>query len=227
MPNLQSNWTLRFQNPFLEAKFQEKHNIQRLYFFRSLLTIGIFTCFIAMIIFIVQSAQFHIIIFMGCLTIIHIIFLFFSLKLQAYLKCIFTLLYISYVAAGTLITYAQNNVPFYNYGYCCCLLYTTVLQYCDNRFKLLFIFSTSSIVLGVFVKFQLDQLAYISFCILMVILQGIITYFFEYTARLEYQLQYKIKSQQSIIYKFVQDPLIIKEKCFFQNNKLNNSKLKN
>ncbi|CAD8200909.1 unnamed protein product [Paramecium pentaurelia] len=207
MPNLFNKWTLRFYDPSHEAQFQEKLNIQRLYFFRTLLVIGILTCFIAMIIFIVQSAQIHIVIFMASLTIIHIIFLFFSLKLQPYLKNIFTLLYVSYVAAGTLITYAQDDVPLYNYGYSSCLLYLTVLQYSDVKFKAIFIFSTQCIVLGVFVNFQFDQLSYIVFCILMMFQQGIITYLFEYTSRLEFSQLFTIKSQQQIIYEFVQDPL--------------------
>ncbi|CAD8204571.1 unnamed protein product [Paramecium octaurelia] len=207
MFNLFRKWTLSFYDPSLEFQFQEKFNVQRLYFFRSSLALGFFVLFISMLVFIIQDAQIHIIILIAIFTIAQIVLLFFSRQLQPYLKNIFTLMFVSYVAGGVLVTYAKDNVPLYNYGYSCSLLFSTLLQYCDFKHKALFIFSSSYIGLGLFVEFSVDQLPYIVFSILMTFIQGIMTYLFEYTLRQEFTQQITIKSQQSIIYEFVQDPL--------------------
>ncbi|CAK56937.1 unnamed protein product (macronuclear) [Paramecium tetraurelia] len=205
MFNLFRKWTLSFYDPSHESQYQEKFNVQRLYFFRSSLALGFFVLFISMLVFIIQDAQIYIVILIAILMIAQIILLFFSKQLQPYLKNILTLMFVSYVAGGALITYVKDNMqiimqfrPLYNYGYSCSLLFQTLIQYCDFKHKPLFIFSSACISLGLFVEFSVDQLPYIVFSILMTFIQGIMTHLFEYIHQ-DKNSHNKLQSNQSFM----------------------------
>ncbi|CAK79067.1 unnamed protein product (macronuclear) [Paramecium tetraurelia] len=207
MASLFKQWKLQFTNPIYEAEYQDFLNNQRLFFLRALLITIMLSCFFAMLVFIVQNQSAYLVSFMAVLFILHIVFLFFSYKLIYCLKLIMTILYASYITAAFYLAYIGFKVPLFDFGLSCGLLFSCALQYCDNRFKVIFLFIANWLALVLFVQFELAQIQYLVFSISMFILLGIMTYLIEYNRRSQFLLTKKLETQKSILYEFTNDSL--------------------
>ncbi|CAD8090775.1 unnamed protein product [Paramecium sonneborni] len=219
MAQLLKALTLQFTNPIHEAQYQDFLNNQRLFFLRALLFTIMLSCFFAMLIFIVQSQSAVLISFMTVLFILHMVFLFFSYKLIFCLRHIMTILFASYVPAAFSLAYIGFNVPLYDFGIACGILFTSVLQYCDNKFKVIYVLITNWITLVLFVPFELAYIQYLVYSVSMFFLLGTTTYLIEHNRRSQFLFSQKIQSQQSILFEFSNDYLFAiiyneQQRCF-------------
>ncbi|CAD8170234.1 unnamed protein product [Paramecium octaurelia] len=155
MASLFKQWKFQFTNPTHEAGYQDFLNSQRLFFLRALLFTIMLSCFFAMLVFIVQNQSAYLVSLMAVLFILHMVFLFFSYKLIYCLKFIMTILYASYISAAFSLAYIGFNVPLFDFGLACGILFSCAIQYCDNKFKVIFLFIANWMALVLFVQFEL------------------------------------------------------------------------
>ncbi|CAD8093993.1 unnamed protein product [Paramecium primaurelia] len=201
MAQLFKQWTFQFPNPIHEANYQDFLNNQRLFFQEHYFLVQCSPaflqcwCLLFKINRLIQLVLWQFYSFYTCYKLIYC------------LKYIMTILYASYVSAAFSLAYIGFNVPLYDFGIASGILFSCVLQYCDNKFKVAYVFITNWMALALFVQFELDQIQYLVFSISMFILLSIMTYLIEHNRRSQFLFSQQLKTQKSILYEFSNDSL--------------------
>ncbi|CAK80196.1 unnamed protein product (macronuclear) [Paramecium tetraurelia] len=200
-------WKLSFYEYDFEIQYEEHSNEIRLVGFKILNLLMTFAALIALIIFVVQQQPSVLIIMMAAVVFCCFGLYLLSPKLKPRLKFVFSCMYIWSVSTNVMIAMSGNNIPNFFFGFNTSALLFGILQFSDNKLKIIYTIVTPLIIIFLFEVYTTNNIQFILHSGACMSFISVLTYMFEYTSRLAFSLNLIANKQKEIIDEFVTDSM--------------------